>query len=277
MDTAKALLGSRNRSRAGVLAAAIASVWTLLQPLPARALSTQFLLDPSLSLVAMGGDFAKYPSNTVLTLNLDFDHMVGNQVPVTFSNFFLPPVPVAFGGQYTFSVPSTFTGTLGLDGAFSSDAVPAQLGEKIGFTVAPTSNFSFTLTTGTISGPPCGQFSGGPVGSGTAFNLNTGSGSLLGVACAGSLELDTLFEIRLVGTFAPIAVPVPEPGTLLLVGSGLLGITLVSRGKPGRDTFPIARPLQNGDWYAASRVSSPPRPFSGTISKDPRGERGDRL
>jgi len=214
----------RNRARS-LLVAVIASACASLEPRTAPAFSTQFVLDPSESLVSMGGDFAKYPSNSVLTLNLDLGHAIGNRAPLALSNFFLPAVPLAWGGKDVFNAPSTLVGTFETGtGGLSLNPVDVELWQTTRYTVTPSSSFSVRLTTGAISGPPCGQFPGGSLGSGAPFDLQTGAGTPEGVACVDSIDPETLFGLRLVGTASNLKVAVPEPDTLMLIGCGLIGI-----------------------------------------------------
>jgi len=245
MEAAQALLDRSDRSRAAKrLAAVIASACALFATGSARALSTQFVLNPSLSLVAMGGDFANYPSNSALSLDLDFDHVVDGRVPVTFDDFFLPTVPIAWGGRDVFGVPSAVAGTLDVGtGAMNLGPVTVQLRQQIPYTIPPTSSFSFRFTTGTVTSSACGLFPGGPLASGTAFTLDPGGGTLIGAACVTSTDPDTLFGVRLVGVFSPGVIATPEPRTLVLVGSCVLGFACVYRRQLFHDTSSVSRPL----------------------------------
>ena len=155
-----------SRRRAWLSAGAVALASLLFQPTAARALTTQFVLSPSQSLVAMNGDFTNYASNTALSFRLDFDQAVGSVIPVSFGNFTLPDVQIALGGRYSFSVQSPqngFSGTLDLaTGAILSNPVTVLLQQiSSNGVVSSSSIFSLSLTTGTINRGACGQFAGG--------------------------------------------------------------------------------------------------------------------
>lgn len=252
-----------SRRGAWLPAGVVALVCLLFQPAAARALTTQFVLNPSLSLVAMNGDFTNYASNTALSFQLDFDQAVGSVIPVSFGNFTLPDVQIALGGRYSFTVQSPqngFSGTLDLaTGALLSNPVTVLLQQiSSNGVVSSSSIFSLSLTTGTINRGACGQFAGGPL-SGTAMNLNTGAATLVAAGCLPPSAPSTLFGLRLAGATPPF--PVPESGTLLLLGSGLIGLAGARRGRLGAgphgpgivlprristrcdDTFEVPRPL----------------------------------
>jgi hypothetical protein len=75
-------------------------------------------------------------------------------------------------------------------------------------------------------------FPGGPLTSGTPLDFETGDATLVALACVAATDPDTLFGVRLVGRVSGLVLPLPEPGTLLLMGLGLPGLVFARRALP---------------------------------------------
>ncbi len=91
--------------------------------------------------------------------------------------------------------------------------------------------FTYTLTTGDASAPACGGATASTL-SGVPHDASDNSMTLIGNQCvnfasSGAPDL-RLLQVALTGSI-PLPQIVPEPGTLLLVGPGLLGLAFASR------------------------------------------------
>ena len=137
--------------------------------------------------------------------------------------------PVGSNGmEFTYTLAGSWVGSTALTTSISGTDSPTNVpggGALLGDSGVPvcTNNGDATTTCTEAAGPP--GYANQNSGSSVSFTV-TGSSLWEGPDAQGSSE--NTFEVFLEYTYVPTA-SIPEPSTLILIGSGLIGIALAAR------------------------------------------------
>ena len=179
--------------------------------------------DADVSCVRYNGDTALYPDGFRLRMEADFDSQVGNVVPLSFPNFFIPDVQ-RFGELVEIDTPAQIEGFWNVaTGELSIDAAPVDFP---GVVLGGAQLDPFELTTNALPGdlfcaetiPPMAGF---PTLGGMQ---DPGFAVLVARDCVQGPGLNETFFVVLAGTLEYL----PEPGSSALAGAAALALGTVA-------------------------------------------------
>ncbi len=176
--------------------------------------------------------------------DVDLDFVAGT---VRLENFFLPGFLQGIGVNFALTqVPSVLEGTLTvLEGGLAADLVFPSITLDFVRDFGYHGSLTVDLTTTSVVVPAgCAGRSSDQVIDGSSLDLLTGSIELVAAVCPQvayyqndpqyETTYDEAFRVFLRGSVAGAPIAVPEPGTLLMVSSGLAGLARVGRRRAGR-------------------------------------------
>jgi len=177
-----------------------------------------------------------WPNPTAFTVNYDLDGIVGNVVPMTITDLYLPNLS-ALGSDDEFNIngagfltPASVTGHFNMATGFVDlgfNLVVRRNGDS-------SASFAYLMTTGNntvLASTPCADVDITIPGSN--HNAITHALSIIGNQCvniapAGASADNRILQVSLTGVLPPPTV-VPEPSTLILVGAALAGLAGAKR------------------------------------------------